>query len=61
MMDFADMYTVSWEHEYFTDDDASSHETLAEAEAKAQRLREAGKRRIRIDGPGIEETDDDDF
>jgi hypothetical protein len=56
----ADMYCVSWEHEYFTDDDAASFDTLAEAQAFETKLRELGKRRIRIDGPGID-ADDEDF
>jgi hypothetical protein len=57
--DISEMYCVSWEHEYYTDDDAASFDTLAEAQAFETKLRELGKRRIRIDGPGI--TTDDDF
>jgi hypothetical protein len=51
--DISEMYCVSWEHEYYTDDDAASFDTKAEAEAFAARLLEKGKRRITISGPGI--------
>jgi len=61
MKDISEMYCVSWEHEYYTDDDAASFDTLAEAQAAAEKLRIAGKRRIRIDGPGLETDEDDDL
>lgn len=51
------MFFVSWEHEYFTDDDQAMFDTLAEAQAFQVKLQGLGKRRIMISGPGIEEED----
>ena len=54
-------YYISWEHEYFTDDDATTRDSKEDAEALAAKLREMGKRRIRIDGPGYDADEDDEF
>lgn len=59
-MNFADMIQVSWEHEYFTDDDAAAFETREEAEKFAATLREKGKRRITIFDPSEPQSDDNE-
>lgn len=53
-MDIADLYEVSYEHEYYTDSDSELYETLTMAKARARQLAAQGKRRIAISGPGIE-------
>jgi hypothetical protein len=56
-MDIGEMYQVSWQHEYFQDDDAAAFDTLAEAETFAARILDSGKRLISVTGPGLPEED----